>query len=58
MLVDVIFEKQYSAMVTVEVPNDATVEQIEEAAKNELQESDWTEDHNGVIKIEVFEPSL
>jgi hypothetical protein len=57
MLVDVIFEKQYSAMVTVEVPDDATEEQSEDAAKQKLQESDWTEDHNGVLKI-VFEPSL
>ena len=45
-------------MVTVEVPDDATEEQINAAAKQKLRDDDWTENHNGILKIEVFESSF
>jgi hypothetical protein len=66
MLVDVIFEKQYSAgvcfdqirsaQVYVEVPDDATEEHIEAAAKARLQEADWSRADMWIDKI-VCEPS-
>ena len=58
MLVDVIFDRQQSAYVCVEVPHDATTEPVEAAAKRKLRDEDWMEDHNGILKMEVVEPSL
>jgi len=57
MLVDVLFEKQYIAQLTVEVPEDATTEQVEEAAKREFREDMWVLDHNDIIKLVLVEES-
>jgi hypothetical protein len=57
MLVDVMFERQQSAYVCVEVPDDATEEQIEAAAMARVQESDWSRADMWIDKI-VCEPSL
>jgi hypothetical protein len=56
MLVDVIFEKLLSYQVTVEVPDDATTEQVEEAAYK--CPPDWFEEYSGIRKMEVVEPAL
>jgi hypothetical protein len=58
MLVDVLFEKQYSAYVCVEVPDDATTEEVEPAANQKLQEKDWQDDYTGMMHINICEPSL
>jgi hypothetical protein len=57
MFVDVVFDQIRSAQVCVEVPDDATEEQIEEAARKLLEESVWSTPETFVIKI-VCEPSL
>jgi hypothetical protein len=56
MLVDVILVKQYSAEVyDLEVSDDATEDDIEKAAWERLQDTDWKEDHSGLLKIRVVE---
>jgi hypothetical protein len=58
MLVDVILVKQYSAEVyDLEVSDDATEDDIENAARERLQDTDWKEDHNGLLKIRLVEES-
>jgi hypothetical protein len=58
MLVDVILVKQYSAEVyDLEVSDDATEDDIEKAARERLQDTDWQEDHNGLLKIRLVEES-
>jgi hypothetical protein len=50
--------KQYSVEVyDLDVSDDATEDDIEHAAWERLQESDWKEDHNGLPKIRSVEAS-
>jgi hypothetical protein len=58
MLVDVYFEKKYSAYICVDVPDDATTEQVEEAAKARLKNSDWMEEYNDILKMEADPQSM
>ncbi len=50
--------KQYSAEVyDLDVSDDATEDNLEPAARERLQESDWQEDHNRLLKIRCVEAS-
>jgi hypothetical protein len=52
VLVDVMLVKQYSAEVyDLKVSDDATEDDIENAARERLQDTDWQEDHHGLLKI-------
>jgi hypothetical protein len=53
MLVDVYFEKKYSAYICVDVPDDASTEQVEEAARAKLQDSDGMEEYSDILKMEA-----
>lgn len=58
MLVDVMLVKQSSAEVyDLDVSDDATENDIENAARERLQETDWKEDHHGLLKNRVVEAS-
>jgi hypothetical protein len=58
MLVDVMLVKQYAAEVyDLKVSDDATEDDIENAARERLQDTDWQEDHHGLLKIRFVEES-
>jgi methylase of polypeptide subunit release factors len=52
MRVDVMLVKQSSVEVyALDVSDDAPEDAIENAARQRLQDTDWQEDHHGLLKI-------
>jgi hypothetical protein len=58
MLVSVIFEKRMSYEITIEVPDDATTDQVEHLAYSYENPPEWLEDYSGILRMEAVDGTI